>query len=71
MAGCFPAAVHIEVVPGQGFWQVSFDSIIVSGKSFLGTTTAIIDTGTSDVTGDTDTVQAHKGSKHEQTGLPL
>jgi len=58
MAECFSAAVHIEVV--QGFWQVSFDSIIVNGKSFLGTTTAIIDTGTSlaDVTGDTDTVRA-------------
>jgi hypothetical protein len=42
----------------QGFWQISFDSIMFDGKTFLGTTSVMIDTGTAQVVGDTNTVQA-------------
>jgi hypothetical protein len=42
----------------QGFWQISFDNITLNGTSFLGTTSAIVDTGNADVIGDTNMVQA-------------
>ena len=55
MTRCFAAGVDIDVI--QGFWQVSFDSVSVDGKSVLGATSAVLDTGTSRMIGDPDTVR--------------
>jgi len=54
MTRCFAAGVDIGVM--QGFWQVSFDSVSVDGKSVLGATSAVLDTGSSRMVGDPDTV---------------
>lgn len=55
MTRCFAADVDIDVI--QGFWQVMFDNVGVNGKHLLGATSAIIDTGTSRMFGDPDTVR--------------
>ncbi|KAI9437838.1 acid protease [Lactarius psammicola] len=45
-------------VTTQGYWQGSFDGISVNGKTVVGRAGAIIDTGTTQVVGDTQSVQA-------------
>ncbi|KAN0138186.1 eukaryotic aspartyl protease [Lactarius tabidus] len=45
-------------VTTQGYWQGSFGGISVNGKSVIGSSGAIIDTGTTQVVGDTQSVQA-------------
>ncbi|KAI0306143.1 acid protease [Multifurca ochricompacta] len=45
-------------VTTQGYWQTSFDSLSVNGQNALGSTSAIIDTGTTQIVGDTSSVQA-------------
>ena len=42
----------------QGYWQGSFDGISVNGKTVVSRAGAIIDTGTTQVVGDTQSVQA-------------
>ncbi|KAH8997791.1 acid protease [Lactarius hatsudake] len=45
-------------VTTQGYWQGSFGGISVNGKTVIGGQGAIIDTGTTQVVGDTQSVQA-------------
>ncbi|KAH8986114.1 acid protease [Lactarius akahatsu] len=45
-------------VTTHGYWQGSFDGISVNGKTVVGGQSAIIDTGTTQVIGDTQSVQA-------------
>lgn len=42
----------------QGYWQTSFDGVFVDGESVVASTAAIIDTGTTQIVGDTDGVKA-------------
>ena len=42
----------------QGYWQGSFGGISVNGKTVIGSESTIIDTGTTQVIGDTQSVQA-------------
>jgi cathepsin D len=44
-------------VTTQGYWQGSFDGISINGKSVINGESAIIDTGTTQVVGDTQSVQ--------------
>ena len=41
----------------QGFWQTSFDNVIVNGNRVLGNSSVIIDSGTSIIFGDTNSVR--------------
>ncbi|KAI9437839.1 acid protease [Lactarius psammicola] len=52
--GCF---TYMRVTT-RGYWQGSFDDISVNGKTVVSRTDAIIDTGTTQVIGDTQSVQA-------------
>ena len=45
-------------MPSQGFWQITLESVNVNGRSVARGLSAIIDTGTSLVYGDTNTVIA-------------
>ncbi|KAF8261911.1 acid protease [Lactarius quietus] len=45
-------------VTNQGFWEVSFDSVSVNGNLVIGSQSAIIDTGTTQAVGDTQSVQS-------------
>jgi len=42
----------------QGFWQTNIDGLYVNGKQVAGTTAAVIDSGTTMMIGDDETVQA-------------
>lgn len=42
----------------QGFWQTSFDNVTVNGNRVLGNSSVIIDSGTSIIFGDTNSVRA-------------
>ncbi|KAG8797102.1 hypothetical protein FRC20_005065, partial [Serendipita sp. 405] len=45
-------------VTQQGYWQINFDSLKVGGSSVVGTTSAIVDSGTTLVIGSTAGVKA-------------
>ncbi|KAH8997792.1 acid protease [Lactarius hatsudake] len=45
-------------VTTRGYWEGLFDSISVNGKTVFGSERAVIDTGTTQVVGDTQSVQA-------------
>jgi Eukaryotic aspartyl protease len=51
-----PLGFNLDVI--QGYWQLSIDEVVVNGKRAVGTTSAIIDTGTSINCCDNTTVQA-------------
>jgi len=57
----------------EGYWQGSFDGISVNGQTVVGYETTIIDTGTTQVLGDTQSVQAIydqiPGSKNVGSGI--
>lgn len=45
-------------VTQQGYWQINFDSLTVGGSEAVGSTSAIVDSGTTLVIGSTDGVSA-------------
>jgi cathepsin D len=57
----------------QGYWQGSFDGISVNGKTVVNSESAIIDTGSTQVVGDSTSVQAIydqiAGSKYNGSGI--
>ncbi|KAF8265090.1 acid protease [Lactarius quietus] len=59
-------------VTTQGYWQGSFNSISVNGESVISSQSAIIDTGTTQIIGDTQSIQAIydqiPGSQHAGSG---
>ncbi|KAI9444476.1 acid protease [Lactarius indigo] len=54
----FTGAFTYMPVTTQGYWQGSFDGISVNGKTVISKQGAIIDTGTTQVVGDTQSVKA-------------
>ncbi|KAH9041268.1 acid protease [Lactarius pseudohatsudake] len=54
----YTGAFTYMTVTAQAYWEGSFDSISVNGKSIVRGKAAIIDTGTTQVIGDTRRVQA-------------
>ncbi|KAI9444478.1 acid protease [Lactarius indigo] len=60
-------------VTTQGYWQGLFDGIFVNGRTVIGREPAIIDTGTTQVIGDSRSVQAIytqiPGSKYAGSGI--
>ncbi|KAI8984815.1 acid protease [Trametes punicea] len=58
----FTGAVTYTPVTHEGYWQVDMDAVSVQGEDVLGKTPAIIDTGTSSIVGDKDSVAAFYAS---------
>ncbi|KAF8268682.1 acid protease [Lactarius quietus] len=54
----YKGAFAFMPVTTQGFWQGSFDNISVNGGSVINSESAFIDTGTTQVIGDAQSVQA-------------
>ncbi|KAH9166029.1 acid protease [Lactarius sanguifluus] len=54
----YTGAFTYMTVTAQAYWEGSFDSISVHGKSIVSGKAAIIDTGTTQVIGDTQSVQS-------------